>query len=60
LNKKVLRYDELKKKLKNAIKMVKKENYKNYFDNAYNKEGLKQYKRKLSTRFRKPKIYKTT
>lgn len=41
LNKKVLKYDELNEEIKNAIKMVKKENYKNYFDNAYNKEGLR-------------------
>ena len=40
--------------------MVRKENYKNYFDNAYNKEGLRQYRRKLSTRYKKPKLYKTT
>ena len=55
LNKKVLKYDELNEEIKNAIKMVKKENYKNYFDNAYNKEGLRQYSRKLSTIYRKPK-----
>ena len=60
LSKKVLKYDELNEEIKNAIKMVRKENYKNYFDNAYNKESLRQYKRKLSTRYRKPKLYKTT
>jgi folylpolyglutamate synthase/dihydropteroate synthase len=60
LNKKVLKYDELNEEIKNAITMVRKENYKNYFDNAYNKEGLRQFKRKLSTRYRKPKTYKTT
>ena len=49
LNKKVLKYDELNEEIKNAIKM---ENYNNYFDNTYNKEGLKQYKRKLSTRYK--------
>jgi len=43
-----------------AIKMVRKENYKNYFNNAYNKEELRQYRRKISTRYRKPKTYKTT
>jgi transposase-like protein/transposase InsO family protein len=60
LNKKVLKYNELNEEIKNAIKMVRKENYKNYFNNAYNKEGLRQYTRKLSTRYRKPKTYKTT
>jgi hypothetical protein len=60
LNKKVLKFNELNDEIKNAIKMVRKENYKNYFNNAYNKEGLRQYTRKLSTRYRKPKTYKTT
>jgi hypothetical protein len=40
--------------------MVRKENYRNYFNNAYNKKGLRQYKRKLSTRYRKTKTYKIT
>lgn len=41
-----------------AIEKVKKENYKNYFEYAYNlKEGY-ELKRKLSTRRRKLKIYK--
>jgi hypothetical protein len=35
LNKKVLKYNELVIEIKNAIKQVKKENYKNYFENAY-------------------------
>ena len=52
LNKKVLNYDELNEEIKNAIKMVRKENYKNYFDNAYNlKEGY-ELKRKPSTKRR--------
>jgi transposase InsO family protein len=41
LNKKVLKYDELVVEIKNAIKQVKKENYKNYFENAYNKDAYK-------------------
>ena len=57
LNKKVLKYDELNNEIKNAIKNVKKENYVNY---AYKKENLKPYTTKLSTLFRKPKMYKTT
>ncbi len=60
LNKKVLKYDELNEEINNDIKMVRKDNYKNYFNNAYNKEGLRQCKIKLSTRYRKPKSYKTT
>ena len=36
--KKVLKYDELSIEIKNAIKQVKKNKYKNYFVNAYNKD----------------------
>ena len=43
LNKKVLKYDELVIEIRNAIKQVKKENYKNYFENAYNKDAYKDY-----------------
>jgi hypothetical protein len=38
-----LKYDELVIEIKNAIKQVKKENYKNYFENAYNKYGLDNF-----------------
>lgn len=58
LNKKVLKYDELKEEIKNAIQKVTKENYKNYFNNAYNKDAYKGYVRKNSTRRRIPKTYK--
>ena len=58
LNKKVLKYDELVIEVKNAIKQVKKENYKNYFENAYNKDAYKDYVKKDSTLKRKPKNYK--
>jgi len=58
LNKKVLKYDELIVEIKNAIKQVKKENYKNYFDNAYNKDAYKDYVKKDSTLKRKLKNYK--
>lgn len=49
LNKKVLKFDKLVGEIKNAIKQVKKENYKNYFVNAYKKDStlkrkLKNYK----------------
>jgi hypothetical protein len=60
LNKKVLKYDELNNEIKNAINNVKKENYINYFNYAYKKENLKLYTTKLSTLFRKSKMYKTT
>jgi len=58
LNKKVLKYDELVIEVKNAIKQVKKENYKNYFENAYNKDAYKDYVKKDSTLKRKIKNYK--
>jgi transposase len=58
LNKKVLKYDDLVIEIKNAIKQVKKENYKNYFENAYNKDAYKDYVKKDSTLKRKPKNYK--
>ena len=58
LNKKVLKYDELAIEIKNAIKQVKKENYKNYFENAYNKDAYKDYVKKDSTLKRKLKNYK--
>ena len=58
LNKKVLKYDELVIEIKNAIKQVKKENYKNYFENAYNKDVYKDYVKKDSTLKRTPKNYK--
>ena len=49
-----MKYDELAIEIKNAIKQVKKENYKNYFENAYNKD----YVKKDYTLKRKPKNYK--
>jgi transposase len=58
LNKKVLKYDELVVEIKNAIKQVKKQNYKNYFENAYNKDVYKDYIKKDSTLKRTPKNYK--
>lgn len=47
LNKKVLKYDELVIEIRNAVKQVKKENYKNYFKNAYNKDAYKDYVKKI-------------
>lgn len=60
LNKKVLKYNELAIEIKNAIKQVKKENYNNYFENAYNKDDYKNYIKKDSTLKRKLKNYKNT
>ena len=48
-----MKYDELVVEIKNAIKQVKKENYKNYFENAYNKDAYKDYIKKDSTLKRK-------
>jgi len=51
-------YQQLEHNVDKAIEKVKKENYKNYFEYAYNlKEGY-ELKRKPSTRRRKLKIYK--
>lgn len=62
LNKKVLKYDELKNEINNAInnaiKNVTKENYQNYFNNAYNKDTYKGYILKNSTGRKTPKSYK--
>ena len=57
-NRNVENYEQLEKNVENAIDKVKPENYKNYFEYAYNlKEGY-ELKRKPSTRRRKLKIYK--
>jgi transposase len=58
LNKKVIKFDELIGEVKNAIKQVKKENYKNYFKNAYKKDLYNNYAKKDSTLKRKLKNYK--
>ena len=58
LEEKVLKYDDLVIKIKNVIKQVKKENYKNYFENAYNKDAYKDYVKKDTTLKRKLKNYK--
>ena len=44
-------------KLKMQLSKLKK-NYKNYFDNAYNKDAYKDYVKKDSTLKRKLKNYK--
>ena len=53
-NRNVENYQQLENNVNKAIEKVKPENYKNYFEHAYNlKEGIK-----LSTRRRKLKNYK--
>jgi len=56
-NKSVLRYNELNKSVENAIAKVTPENYKNYFNYAYDKEQFK-LPSKHSTRRRTLKKYK--
>lgn len=56
-NRTVLRYNELKKSVEKAIAKVKPENYKNYFNYAYNKEHF-TLSSKRSTRRRTLKKYK--
>ena len=58
LNKRVLRFCELKKEVENVISKVKKENYKNYFSYAYQKKNNIRHKTKVSTLHRKLKTYK--
>ena len=58
LNKKVLKYDDLAIEIRNAIKNITKENYKNYFNNAYNENAYVNYIKKDSTLKRIPKNYK--
>jgi hypothetical protein len=53
-----MNFGKLSKEIKIAISKIKKENYKNYFDNVYNKEKYTT-QQKQSTRKRKPKKYKT-
>jgi len=54
----VKNYQQLEKNVDKAIEKVKPENYRNYFEYAYNlKEGI-QLQRKSSTRRRKLKNYK--
>lgn len=59
LNKKVLKFNELKNEVKKAIENIKPQNYKNYFEYFYKKKDNRKYTRKTSTRKRKYKNYKT-
>ncbi len=38
-NNNILKYNELQTEIINAIKNVKQNNYKNYFENGYNKQN---------------------
>ena len=57
-NRNVNNYEQLEKNVDNAINKVKPQNYKNYFENAYNKDAYKDYVKKDSTLKKKPKNYK--
>ena len=57
LNKKVLKYKEIKTEIKKGFAKIKKENYKNYFLYAYDKKKLKAHSG-VSTLVRKLKNYK--
>ena len=57
LNKKVLKYPELKREVGKAISKIKPMNYKNYFQYAYQKKTYPKYDRSKSTLRRKSKIY---
>jgi len=54
----VANFQELEKNVEKAIAKVKPENYKNYFEYAYNLKERYELKRKPSTQRRKLKIYK--
>jgi transposase len=58
LNKKVLKFDELKKEIAVAIGKVRKENNTNYFLYAYKKKKLKLHNKRKSSLRRIPKNYK--
>ena len=58
LNKKVLKYPELKREVGKAMSKIKPINYKNYFQYAYQTETYPKYVRSKSTLRKKPKNYK--
>ena len=58
LNKKVLKYPELKREVGKAISKIKPINYKNYFQYSYQKETYPKYDRSKSTLRKKQKNYK--
>ena len=57
-NRNVNNYEQLEKNVDNAIDKVKPQNYKKYFEYAYNLNDDYELKKKPSTRRRKLKIYK--
>lgn len=58
LNKKVLKFNELKKEVKKAIENIKHNNYKNYFNYFYKNKTIRKYTKKATTRKKKLKNYK--
>lgn len=57
-NRNVENFQQLEKNVENVIDKVKPENYKNYFEYAYNLKECYELKKKPSTRRRKLKNYK--
>jgi len=49
---------DLKESLKKSINNIKEKHYNNYFIYAYKKEFYKKNKKIISTKYRKPKVYK--
>ena len=57
-NRNVENYQQLENNVNKAIEKVKPENYRNYFEHAYNLKEVIKLHRKSSTRKRKLKNYK--
>ena len=53
-----LNFDEIKRSIGKSIKMIKKENYINYFKGTYNKKNIIDNVKLISKYHKKPKIYK--
>lgn len=59
LNKPSSTFSQITNNVKNALKNIKKENYKNYIENSYKKKETQKYsKKKYSSRRKKLKKYK--
>jgi transposase len=53
-----MNFDEIKRSIGKSIKMIKKENYINYFKGTYNKKNIIDNINLVSKYHKKPKIYK--
>lgn len=58
LNKPSSSFTQIKTNINNALKNIKKENYKNYIENSYKKKEKREPSKKYSSRRRKLKKYK--